>query len=145
MSNENNVCAAEPLVEVNKRELLAALRAAGAASAEVTYSGYGDSGDIDSACAYCSDSVELKLEGRIDFTVKQISARGETTGSRTIESMGLEDALKDFAYDVLETRHGGWELHEGAGGKLTINVEAGCFTLAHNDFYTEVDHTESEL
>ena len=57
----------------------------------------------------------------------------------------MKQALEDLAYAALELHHSGWEINDGAGGALEIDVTAETFMLdcklrytAYDDHYTEL-------
>ena len=57
----------------------------------------------------------------------------------------LNGGVEDLAYAALELHHPGWEINDGAGGALEIDVTAETFMLdcklrytAYDDHYTEL-------
>lgn len=119
----------------NKAVLIAALAAAGITTVIVTFDGGGDSGQIESIVARTGDcDVELPdtlVElARADFHDEEIR---RTTAP-------LPDAIESFCYDVLESKHGGWENNEGGFGEFTFNVAAGTVIF---DFNYRIQQSEN--
>jgi hypothetical protein len=50
----------------------------------------------------------------------------------------------DFFYDLLETRHAGWENNDGACGEFEWDLVADTLLHTHNDRFTDYDTTEHE-
>jgi hypothetical protein len=49
----------------------------------------------------------------------------------------LEDALSDFANQVIYEHAGGYENNEGGRGTLMLRTDSGKWTLDHTTYYTE--------
>lgn len=129
----------------NKAEILAALRGIEATRVVATYSGAGDSGQIDGVEVY-------KGETRIDDlpAIKFISIDGtyfdgKFNNKAKEQEKPLDEAIEELIYDSLEMHHAGWEINDGSSGELTIMVEDGAFMLAHNEYYTESRQYDTEL
>ena len=45
---------------------------------------------------------------------------------------GLELAVQDLFYEVLEAYYAGWEINEGSFGEFVWNVQADSIQLVHN-------------
>jgi len=93
------------------------LLALGVAIVTATYSGCGDSGQID----------------EVEFL---------TAENRNVTGDIPEDLQKDveaLLYDALEFRHGGWENNEGGEGEFRWVLALNEFQHTHRDFYTETD------
>lgn len=110
-----------------KAELLAALRAAGITSVSVEYNGEGDSGQVDDILAHRGDT-KIKAAATILSTGRSLS-----------------DEIDDFAWELLDVYHGGFENNDGGQGQITIDVAAGTVTLDHNDRVTEFLNTVTEV
>ena len=125
--------------EINrlKRAVIAPLRHHGIASVQVAFDGCGDSGAIeDIACRDASDTA-------VDLP-EEFSVCVEEDGAEPVQTT-LKQALEDLAYAALELHHPGWEINDGAGGALEIDVTAETFMLdcklrytAYDDHYTEL-------
>lgn len=95
------------------------MRARGVEQAIIYYTGYGDSGDV--------DFITTKPED------KKITEDDE------------EKALVDFAFNLLEARHGGWEINEGSNGTITIDLEKGTIEHDHYTNYIAQDRDLDEM
>jgi hypothetical protein len=104
-----------------RAEILPALRSHRVANIEAAYSGYGDSGAI--------DGIQYRDEAgvRVDRT---------TLPTEIIE--GLENAIYEFLPS-------GFENNEGGQGTLTLDVQTGKITLAHQENYTETRDSTREF
>lgn len=81
----------------------------------ISYDGSGDSGYIDS----------VSIEPERDLTDAQ-------------------QDLEELAYDVLERKHGGWEINEGSCGTITINFTDNTVHIEHNERIESYDTSEYE-
>ena len=47
--------------------------------------------------------------------------------------------MREFAYSLIEVRHGGWENNDGGRGEIKICAKPGAesVTLEHADYYRE--------
>jgi hypothetical protein len=96
------------------------LMALGVAIVNASYSGCGDSGQI--------DEVEY-------LTPK------EDPVSLTVPN-DLQEEVETFLYDALESRHGGWENNEGGEGEFRWMLATNGLEHTHRDLYIEADTTE---
>jgi hypothetical protein len=114
------------LLERVRRELpevARQLKGIGVASVEVNYDGCGDSGQIEGIVFYDADGEEVNLTGQLTITVEHMT---------------------QLFYDLLETRHGGWENNEGACGEFAWNVVTDTLQHAHAERFVEFISTEHE-
>lgn len=111
---------------MTKLALLATLKAAGVKTVHVHYSGSNDSGDV--------DRVVFDPAGSYDEL--SVEAVNEEGGTRTVH---LREALSDYAMQVVENRHAGWEINDGAEGIVTFDVDKREIRIEHNTFYTTSD------
>lgn len=117
--------------------VLTQLRTLGVATVEVSFSGGGDSGSIDSA--YCVDANNKRIElpetkfewprERSTFTGKGDGWKRETY----IERLTLDQILKALTNDALEEQNLDWYNNDGGQGRLTID-----FTQSPPDIQLEV-------
>lgn len=110
-----------------KVAVLDALRAASITSVSVEYNGEGDSGQVDYIVARKGDSD-------VDPATTTLSA-----------GRSLHDEVDDFAWELLDVYHGGFENNDGGQGQITIDVSAGTVTLDHNDRITDLFNTVTEV
>jgi hypothetical protein len=102
-----------------KRHIIPRLRKRGVVLVEARYSGYGDSG--------CVETVEYFDAQNKLVTVPE---------SRSKKARQIEDVLNDF----LPT---GFEVNDGGQGEIKIDVEAGAVTIEHQENF--VQHTDSTM
>lgn len=132
---------------VNKSRILKALKKLCATTVVVSYSGSGDSGQIDHVGIF-QDKNELKPETNISVlvTMSKWDEPSSTWAKRSVrKSMPLAEAIEALVYDWLESEHAGWENNDGASGECTIDVTKDDFLLSHTTYYTESDCTEHSL
>lgn len=88
---------------------LGLLRQKGVAKIEVEYSGYGDSGDIESIAAICLTGIEIDLD------------------------QSLETQVSDAAWALVhQAGHDGFENNEGGDGHITWDIVTDQIHLVHN-------------
>ena len=134
--------------EQNKIQILKALKKIKAKQVEVSYSGSGDSGQVDSVRVFGAKNKELATNVKIPFiTETQTFDKDKNQWVRHLQkvSMTLEKALEDLAYDSVYIHHAGWENNDGASGFVSIDVSKGTFSLQHTEYYTESNTYEHEL
>lgn len=98
------------------------LTALGVAIVTASYSGCGDSGQIDEV-AFLSPKEKV--------ITKAIPK-------------DLQEEVETFLYDALETRHGGWENNDGGEGEFHWTLATGDCEHTHRDFYIESDTSYHE-
>src|ERR1035437_7633333 len=98
---------------------MAALAAAGITSLVVTFDGNSDNGQIESIEARAGETtVELPASCFDDEdTISSDEDAAESNGDTS-----LAEAIEQLCYDLLEQKHDGWEINEGAYGTSTFNV-----------------------
>ncbi len=99
------------------------LKLAGVARVDIYYDGCGDSGQIEEVRYSDADREMMDLPGT--FTITQ-------------------DALRELFYDLLETRHAGWEINDGAFGLFEWDLIADTLKHSHSERYVECETTEHE-
>lgn len=129
---------------INRRRLLAAMRAAGVEKVTARYCGCGDSGQF--------ESIEIegtKSDAGLLSMLVVDSAYHEDTKKRTYQlaerRCRIEDAAETLFYYWLDQEHSGFENNEGGEGEITVDVASGKVDWVHDDFYREVVTTEHKL
>lgn len=136
----------DPVLSHNRTVLLDALRAAGAAYAVITYSGFGDSGNANAI--QILDTGGQEVHGDQAVSVLREDGRyvyGQWQSTQSMGELSLRDALDAFADRALDRYHPGFEDNDGGEGEITFDVAAGTVCMAHRDFYVESTHTETDL
>lgn len=139
--------AARAIFNFNKHALAAAMRAIGFTSVVVTYTGDGDSGQIDEI-GFQPPDIE---EGLNKAVVAQMRYRWDEErhcgGSELVfEEMHLgsiAEALCDTAISL--GGHDGYENNDGGCGEFTLQASDASAVLEHTDYYTESDTSTHEL
>lgn len=134
-------------LKASRNQILSALQELRATHVVVSYSGSGDSGQVDHVEVFRDKE---KIQSKQPVTALVSSSKWSEEDSRWIDfselkSTSLEEALTEFVYDWLTLEHGGWENNDGASGECTINVTEGQFVLGHTAYYTESDYMESAI
>jgi hypothetical protein len=117
----------------NKQALLAALAAVGVSRLTVTFDGYGDSGQIESVEAVDAAGATLPLPDEPSIPLR--AAVWDKAEPKN-HPLPLREAVEWFAYDLLSSLHGGWEINEGSYGDILFNVGAATITLDMNTRFT---------
>jgi len=99
------------------------LKDGGVAHVEIHYDGCGDSGQIDDVRCFDAQRAMIDLPSTLTLS---------------------EDALRELFYDLLETRHAGWENNDGAFGEFEWDLISDTLNHTHNYRITEYDTTEHE-
>lgn len=146
----------QKLNEDRRAKLFEALKEIGAVGVMVQYTGYGDSGQIESVTAWKAgqnyENGHASLSVRVSFPKLRISyVRDESSDTLqrrekfVNEEMSLRDAIEEFCWDALEERHGGWENEEGGNGTFEFSVEDGTIDFTHNEAYVEYNTSMYEI
>jgi hypothetical protein len=120
-----------------KRNLLKALAARRIATVEINYDGEGDSGQIQDIVAVDAGNAHVPLDRPVTMALSE--------GNEPTRYQSLSEAIDDFAWTVLQEYHGGFENDSGGCGTIVIDVAKGIVTLDHNDRYTDVINTTTEV
>lgn len=133
-------------LRLNRRRLHKALKRLGATSVVVSYSGSGDSGQIDEVSVY-RDKEQIKSQENVSILVASSKWTKDGGWIERVKStpLALDAALEQFVYDWIESEHAGWENNDGASGECTITVSSNEFILNHVTYYTESESTEHVL
>jgi hypothetical protein len=99
------------------------LKEAGVKVVLVNYDGCGDSGQIESVTYLGAGGKAVDLTAEVTIT---------------------EEHLTDLFYDLLETRHPGWENNDGAWGEFQWNLSSDELHHSHNERFTDYDTTEHD-
>ncbi|MCO8402843.1 DUF6878 family protein (plasmid) [Burkholderia cenocepacia] len=144
-SNQGDALARENVAR-NKAILLGLLKAAGARSAVVQYSGYGDDGSVIGVQIFGADTMPMSILG--DVQIHDHDTRYENaqwTYSPVVHVLPVDDAMTRLADLVVALHHAGYQDGDGGAGELNFDVESGRVWLDHRDYYTESIVTETEL
>lgn len=138
----------ERKLKLNKPAVLDALKKLKVTSISVSYTGSGDSGQVDFVDAFSKDDkVSLEDEyvviHNISSKFNQKTKKFEEKEAKQETSLG--DALREIVYDILEMEYPGWEINDGSSGNLRINVKDKKFKLEHTTYYTESKYEEKEV
>jgi hypothetical protein len=93
------------------------MRSNGIATAEISYSGSGDEGDIDSV-AFVPKSPDIAVSVTIDG-----------------RSIPLRDAVHEFADNLIYDFHGSYGDNEGGSGLIVWRVKSDKIKWTHYDHY----------
>lgn len=108
----------------------------GATKVKVSFSGYGDSGQI--------DEVQIEPEGIAHHTVTVAKvaktwADGVWLEEETYTQVTLDEALTELCYDYLEATGVDYVNNEGGQGNLTIDVPEESLSLEVETNYTQTE------
>lgn len=115
-----------------KASLLPLFKMHGIAKVDIRFDGYADSGAIEQTTFFDADGQV------IDCPDISVSREGR-------DDVKLASLLEDFAYEVLERHHDGWEINDGAFGELLIDVAEENFQLDRNLRFTSYDSRSTEF
>lgn len=116
----------------NRRRVMALLRGIDAKPFEMTFSGSGDSGQVD----------EIGIDEDLECVLSLIP----NYGSDEFEYQGLHSILEAFAcYAIDAAGHGGWENNDGASGTIYVDPTEGTIRLEIDEYYTASSFSEHTL
>lgn len=142
-----------------KQDLLTLLKILGGRTAEVTFSGGGDSGSIEGANLLNKDGEPIDLTGATLNWYEKTSNFDTTSNkwayaTRPVPNMPLDEILIKITEDALENEGLDWYNDAGGQGRLTIdltadppkiNLNVGINeTITHDHSFDYTDSEESE-
>ena len=125
--------------QANQKSVFDALTALGIERVEVSFDGYGDSGQIEDVTVVGGAG---SLTGRVAVVDTAVS------GQVSPEPCSLPKALGNLCYDLLEHEHAGWENNDGAFGVFVFDIAKRSIELEFSARYTSHDtsvHTYEEV
>jgi hypothetical protein len=125
-----------------KSALMPVLRDNGIKYVAIDYTGYGDSGQIDTIAVYGKEATSLPDTayddtGRMDMPDVVVTLP-EETGKK------LADVLDQFGWDAAYVSFPGFETNEGGQGTVLIDVEADKVIVNHGFNIIQVEHDSRE-
>lgn len=123
----------------------------GIAHIVATYSGCGDSGCVEEIEAFAPNNTRVVLSAEHTLTIPRSASQWNPNtrtyehGPETLCTLSASEVLEYWCYEILEEHHGGWEIDDGADGKLAIDVAARTALLTHNSHFRCTDTTETEI
>ncbi len=121
----------------NKAAVFDALALAGITNVEMTFDGYGDSGQIEDVVAKAGDK-EVALPA-----VSVELARAEWGSSDIVRTTHpMPQAIEQLAYGFLEETHSGWQDNQGAYGDFLFDVVERTITLNYNERIETSEYTQ---
>ena len=100
----------------------------------VEYRGSGDCGGIE----------EVNINGVLDLAVK-VNLIRQYHDHDEVVTLGVEDAIRSVADDLIDRRHGGFENNEGGGGEITFDVANKTVQIDHYDYIVEEQYDHETL
>lgn len=133
-------------LERNKALLFSALKRAGGIRATVSYRGGGDEGFFEDTEASAPGGACVDLSETVSVFRKRYALdNGKWATSIVEQEQPLDAALCDYATEVVEQHHGGWENGEGGYGQVVFDGKAATVRLEHYDYVVESEYTETVL
>lgn len=130
----------------NKHILLSALRQAGITQVTVTYVGMCDSGSVEGVEAEMPEGTHFDAMAPVTLHAQRATYNDGTWQTIEVEqSMPVEQALRDFADEIVDWLHGGWEDGDGASDSVVFDCAADTVRVEHDAYFTDSDHTETVL
>lgn len=130
----------------NKHILLSALRQAGITQVTVTYVGMGDSGSVDGVEAEIPEGTHFDAMAPVTLHAQKATYDDGTWQTIEVEqSTSVEQALRDFADEIVDWLHSGWEDGDGASGSVVFDCATDKVRVEHDAYFTDSDHTETVL
>lgn len=128
----------------NKKAIFSALSALNVGEVSASYSGSGDSGSINDITFWIKNKKTKKFEQVFDWkkicgktpkiTITEINHSWGSTQFQ-LESkekeLDIYEAVETYLYQVLESRHPGWEINAGSNGDFQFFVEDNKIDWSH--------------
>ena len=140
-----------PTVE-DRIVVLSRLKLLGATLVEITFSGGGDSGEIEDATVFSgsgSDQIDISSEVIRGWGHKSVHTpdKGWVEEFKYTDGMFLGDLLKELAQDALEKSGHDWYNNDGGQGTFTIDFKESPPVISLNVGvnYTETSEHEYNL
>lgn len=135
----NNIEESKQRLAKNWAVVCASLKALGVAKVVVEYRGSGDSGE-GLEIQTTPDGVPLTALVS-QFEERSTFANGAWTYKEQVADMSLERAIEEITDHVIRlSGNSGYEINEGGGGTLSMDVAAQRFDLDHFDYVVEEEH-----
>lgn len=146
-----------PEEKSNKEIIFKILKALKIKKVEVSYSGCGDSGQIDYIEFFKSGSKPVDINkltnGLIISGIKTSSGWVTPSPNNWFTrnyvdkppTSDIKEVINELCYDLLETYHGGWEINSGSDGQFVFNVPEGKISWSHSEIVEERDTTDREI
>lgn len=113
---------------LNRRLLLTEMKKIGVTSMEFSYSGSGDDGQIEFSHAEGAGAEQ------IDRKIMLLNHRGQ------FEAKSIEAKVEFICNNIISEFHGGYEIGEGGGGKVTIDVVGNTVRwYGYNDLESQTE------
>lgn len=129
----------------NKELLRAVMQTLGITSIAVEFDGSGDSGQVEGVTvvpATKQDQFE-NTQTKV-FRAKYFCSIAGTKVEEEEAACSAPELAEDFAYDVLEHHHDGWEINDGAYGTIIIHAD-GRGSIEYNQRVMETEYEETEF
>jgi len=126
---------ASEIFPANKAAVLSVLAGSGITLVTVRFDGSGDSGQIEEIDARSGESSADLPDTSVE--IARCEFHDEEVRHVTVP---LPDAIEAMCYDLLESKHGGWENNEGGYGEFTFDVAAGTIVF---DFNYRIERSEN--
>lgn len=128
-----------------KPRLMALLRDNGIKYVLVSYTGYGDSGQLELVQAFGPSCPELPEETN-DFYDHQINFPDvHATLIPGEDPSSILRLIEDYAWALIESYHDGFENNEGGQGTIAFDTTNDSIVFDHGDNVVDVHHTVHEL
>jgi len=132
-----------------KRLLITLLKVMGGHKVEVSFSGGGDDGSIESAVLLDSEGKEISLKNtefeweteHSNYERKENSEEGEWVKTSEIKAMPVDDILVKICEDCLGSTGMDWYNNEGGQGSLEIDLNTDPASVVLN---IGINHTHTE-
>ena len=79
------------------------------------------------------------------FAERGVFENGKWQTTVVEQQLSIEQALRDFADEVIDVVHGGWENGDGGSGKVIFDCHAGMVRIEHTAYFTDSDYEETTL
>jgi len=129
----------------NKELLCALMKTLGITNIAVEFDGSGDSGQVEGVTVVPATKQDEfdNAQTKVFRTNCFYSVAGNRTEQEEV-SCSAPELAEDFAYEVLEHHHDGWEINEGAYGTIIIHPD-GKGAIEYHQRVVETEYEETQF
>lgn len=106
----------------------------------------GDSGGVEGVEAAMPEGTCFKAMAPVTLhTQRATYSDGAWQTTEVEHSVPIEQALRDFADEIVDWLHGGWENGDGASGSVVFDCAKDSVRIEHTAYFTDSDYEETVL
>jgi len=136
------------LIERRRPVVFATMRTLDITEIHITYDGEGDEGQLTDIKGFRYPSGYRLTGGPEDMAARidvDLTERHAIDAGNNDTHLCFFDFLDEFAWNLLNLRHDGFEINDGGFGTITITVADETIRMEMSDRFTDFSTTEAEV